>query len=142
LTDQGHPTRSLPTRALQPILQLAVLEVFQVQRRGVFHQAQAGDVAELLGKQRIEQRDCPSQNVRRNREGELQKQQSADAIDEAGCIPLRVCPCRARHPVQYNHLVDDQLADVERDDGQSAPGQAKHAFADGQQRGLSARRAG
>jgi hypothetical protein len=55
----------------------------------MFHQAQAGDVAELLGEQRVEQRDRPSQNVRRNREGEFQKQQSADAIEQAGGIPLR-----------------------------------------------------
>ena len=49
-------------------------------------------------------------------------------------IPLRERACRVRRPGQHDHLVDDQLADIERRNRQQRPGQAKYAFADGQQR--------
>jgi hypothetical protein len=84
----------------------------------VLHQAQAGGVAELLRQQRVEQRHRPSQYVRRNRKREFQKQQAADAIEQAGGVPLRERARRARCPGQHDHLVDDQLADVERRDRQ------------------------
>ena len=55
LADQpGAPARLAPG-AVQLILDFAVLEVAQVERRRVLHQAQAGRVAELVGQQRVDQ---------------------------------------------------------------------------------------
>ena len=61
----------LPARALEPVLQLAVLEILEVERRRVLHQAHAGGVGELLGEQRIDERDDAAEHVGEHGEPEL-----------------------------------------------------------------------
>ena len=129
LADQRHSSRRLAPRPIEPVLQFAVLEIFQVERRRVLHQAQAGGVAELLGQQRIEQRNRTAEDVGRNCEGEFQQQQSADAIEQPGGVPLRE-RARRRRAGQQDDLVDDQLADVKRGDREQGSRESQDAFAD------------
>ena len=129
LADEARAARGLAPRALQPVLQLAVLEVLEVERGRVLHEPQARLVAELLGQQRIEQRDEAAEHVGGDREPELQREQPADAVELAAREPLPqrvVDERRAREP---HDLVDDELADVERHDRQQRAHDAQHALA-------------
>src|SRR5690606_8682625 len=83
LAHQVHPTHGLAPCALQLVLQLRVLEILQVQRRGVFHQVYAGGVGEQLGEQRIGVADDAAEQVRADRQPELQCQQSEQRIQQA-----------------------------------------------------------
>ena len=83
LAHQRAAADRLPARALQPVLQLAVLEVLEVERRRVLHQAQAGGVGELLRQQRVEQRHRAPEHVGQHREPELDGEQQRDAVDAA-----------------------------------------------------------
>ena len=51
LAHQRHATGRLPPCALESILQLAVLEVLEIEGGRMLHQAQARRVGELLGQQ-------------------------------------------------------------------------------------------
>ena len=118
LADEARAPRRLPPGALQPVLQLAVLEVLEVERRRVLHQPQARLVAESLGEQRIEQRDEAAEHVGGDRQPELQRDQPPEAVELAARHPLPKRVVRRRMPGEQHDLVDDELADVERHDGQ------------------------
>ena len=128
LAHQRHAPGGLPARALQAILEFAVLEILQVERRRVLHEAQARGVGELLGEQRIEVRYRPSQHVRQHREREFEKDQPTDAIQEPQRVPLAPVVRRVRGLREQNDLVDDQLADVQRDDRKQRTHQAQSAL--------------
>ena len=131
----------LAARALEPVLQLAVLEVLEVERRRMLHQPQAGRVAEALGQQRVEQRDDAAEHVGGDRERELEREQPADAVERAAVEPFaqRVVGCGV--PREPHDLVDDQLADVERGDGQQRAHDAAARPGRASAQGWSARRA-
>ena len=88
LADQARAPGRLPPRALEPVLQLAVLEILEVERRGVLHQPQAGLVAEPLRQQGVEQRHDAAEHVGADRQSEFQREQPADAVEQAARDPL------------------------------------------------------
>ena len=53
LAHQRRAAHGLAPRAIQPVLQLAVLEVLEVERGGVLHEPDARGVGEPLGEQRV-----------------------------------------------------------------------------------------
>ena len=117
----------LAARALEPVLQLAVLEVLEVERGRVLHQADAGGVGEALGEQRVEQRDDAAEHVgehgqRRARAPSSQARRSSEA---AGQPVAQASPARAGGRARRDDLVDDQLADVERGHRQQRAHQAQ-----------------
>ena len=135
LPHQRHAARRLPARALEPVLQLAVLEVLEVERRGVLHQAQAGRVAELLGQQRIEQRHRAPSTSDSTARPNSSASSHADAIEQTRVRATRARSSGAlRHLREHDHLVDDQLADVERRDRQQRADQPQHALREGERR--------
>ena len=54
LAHQRHAPAGLAARALELVLELAVLEVLEVERRGMLHQPDAGGVGDALGEQGVE----------------------------------------------------------------------------------------
>ena len=135
-----HAPGGLPARALEPVLQLAVLEILEVERGRVLHQAQAGRVAELLRQQRVEQRDGAAEHVGEHRERRT-RARAASRGGRAGRsrASARRSSAARRAPHQQHDLVDDQLADVERGDRQQRAHEAQQRLADASARGWSAR---
>ncbi len=132
LVHQRHPAGGLPAGALEPVLQLAVLEVLEVERRRVLHQAHAGGVGELLGEEGVEQRDQAAQPVGEHRQDELGRQQPAEVAEQAAGQPVPQVRGHPRRPGQPDHLVDDQLADIERGHRQQRPHQAQRQVGPGE----------
>ena len=63
LAHQRHAPAGLAARALELVLQLAVLEILEVERGRMLHQPQARRVADPLREQRVDQRhDAPSRS--------------------------------------------------------------------------------
>jgi hypothetical protein len=54
LRHQRHATAGLPARALQLVLKIGVFEIFQVQRRCVLHQANAGGIGHAFRQQAVD----------------------------------------------------------------------------------------
>ncbi len=75
--DQAGAAAGLPSGTVELVLGLAVLEIAQVQRGGVLHQAQAGFVAEPVGQQLVQQRHRPAERIRQQRQQQLGAQQQA-----------------------------------------------------------------
>jgi hypothetical protein len=121
-------------RALELVLHVAVLEVLEVERRRVLHQAQAGLVAEAFREQRVDQRDGAAQHVGQHRQRELQREEPGDAVEEAELPPFAQVVRRVRRADEQHHLVDDQLADVERRDRQQRADEAQHDLRGGERR--------
>ena len=111
-----HAAHGLPARALEPVLQLAVLEVLEVERRGVLHQPHAGRVGEALRQQRVEQRDDAAEHVGQHRQRRTRARAATSQWSSSAAAP----PAPQRRPApparcaSAHHLVDDQLADVQR----------------------------
>ena len=97
LAHQGGAAHGLPARPIQPVLQLAVLEVLEVQRGGVLHEAHAGGVRELLREKGIDEGDDPPQDVGEHRQAELEGEQASPG-GRAGRWPATPPGCRARLP--------------------------------------------
>jgi hypothetical protein len=118
LAHERRAARRLAARAVEPVLQLAVLEVLEVERRRVLHQADAGRVREALGQEAVDERDDAAHHVRQHGEGQLQREQGQQVVDEPAREPAAERPARVAGAGQADDLVDDQLADEERRDGQ------------------------
>ena len=118
LPDQARTSGRLPPCPFQPILQLAVLEVLEVERGGVFHEPKAGLVAEPLRQQRVQQRHGAAKDVGEDRESEFQDEQPCDAVEQSAREPLPQIFGGVRSLNQQHDFIDDQLADVERRDRQ------------------------
>ena len=88
LPDQARASGRLPPGAFQPVLQLAVLEILEVERGGVLHEPKTGLVAEPLRQQRVEQRHGAAEHVGEHRESELQREQPSDAVEQSAREPL------------------------------------------------------
>ena len=134
LRDQARAPGRLPPGTLQPVLQLAVLEVLEVERGGVLHEPQAGFVAETLRQQGVEQRHGAAQHVGEDRQSEFQREQPADAVEQSARDPLLEVVGGTRCLDQQHHFVDDQLADVERRDRQQRARRPEHGLAEGEGR--------
>ncbi len=137
LPEQRQAAAGLPPRALQAVLQLAVLEVLEIERRGVLHQAHAGGIREALRQQRIDQRHGAAEHVGEHGQPELQDEQPDERVEQPGVVPGAQALRWARQPGKADHLVDDQLADIQRDHRQQRPEHPQREVGDGQRgRGL------
>jgi len=72
----------------QPVLQLAILEILEVERGGVLHEPKTGFVAEPLRQQSVEQRHGAAKYVGKDRKSEFQREQPADAVEQSARDPL------------------------------------------------------
>ena len=111
LPDQRHAAGRLPARALEPVLQLAVLEVLEIERGRMLHQPQARRVAEALGQQRIEQRHGSPEHVGErppapNSSASSHRMRSSQPFANHSPKVVR----RVRRLREQHHLVDDELA--------------------------------
>ena len=113
LAQKRDPPAGLAACAIEPVLQLAVLEVLEVEGRRVLHEAHAGGDVVLLREQRLRQGDHAPQHVRQDGQAELQDQEHGQPVEHSARQPI----AQPRRPVgslrQQQHLVDDQLPDVE-----------------------------
>jgi hypothetical protein len=126
LRHQRRAPHCLATRPLQTVLLLTVLEVLEVERRGVLHQSDARRVRELLGQQRVQERHDAPEHIRRDREDQLDAEQPAEPGQQAAAQPLAQGARRAGQLREPHYLIDDQLADVQCDYGQERPQKAQH----------------
>ena len=114
LRHQGETPAGLAARALELVLELGILEILEVERRGVLHQAHARGVGHPLRQQAVDQRDDAAEHVRQHGERELGRQQqpshcSSPLASQPSSVAGRPGICTSAHDV-----VDDQLADIER----------------------------
>ncbi len=132
LPHQRHSSAGLPACPLELVLKFGVLEVFKVERRGVLHQPHAGGVGHALGQEAVDQRHDAPKNVRQHREREFGQQQHAEPVQHAAVEPQpqRFGPMRRLH--QQHNIVDDQLADIQRDDRHDSANQPQHQRRRGQ----------
>ena len=85
LAHQRHAPAGLPARPLELVLELGVLEVLEVERRGVLHQPHAGGVGHALGQQAVDQRHDAPEHVREHRQAELGQQAAYRASSAGRC---------------------------------------------------------
>ena len=71
LPHQGHAPAGLAARAFELVLELGVLEILQIERRGMLHQANARGVGHALRQQAVDQRDDAAQHVGQDGERKL-----------------------------------------------------------------------
>ena len=130
LAHQGKPAAGLPPRPLKLVLELGILEILEVESRGMLHQAHAGTVRHPLRQETVDQRHHPAQHVRQHRQRELGEQKPA----QPGKLPALPPALEGRRPVghrhELHHVVDDQLADIEADDRQQRSYQTQQKQAD------------
>src|SRR6202163_2544559 len=118
LPDQARASGRLPPRTFQPVLQLPVLEVLEVERGGVLHEPKAGLVAEALRQQRVEKGHGAAKYVGQNRKSEFQRKQPTNAVEQSARDPLPQIFGSRRSLGKQHNFIDDQLAYVERRDRQ------------------------
>ena len=113
LAHQRHATGRLTAGSIEPILQLAVLEVLEIERGCVLHETHARDVGKLLAEQGIEQRNEAPEQIKENRERKLGSQEPQQRIESPTRHPCGKSVGGARRRCDRDHLIDDQLADIE-----------------------------
>jgi hypothetical protein len=132
LAHQVHPAHGLAPGAVQLVLQIGVLEVLQIQRGRVFHQADAGGIGEQLGEHRVGIAHQPAEQVGGDRQPELGQQQPQQMVELAS-LPGALQRVEAHAGADQAHrLVDDQLAHVQGDDGQQRAHQAQAEAGEGE----------
>ena len=124
LPHQRHPSAGLAARALELVLELGVLEVFEVERCGMLHQADARGIGHAFRKQAVDERDDAAENVGQHRQREFGR--AAARARQFSC-PLSSHCCSdgrlVRQLHQQHDVIDDQLADIEGRDRQQRPDQ-------------------
>ena len=88
LAHQRGAAHGLAPRAVQAVLQLAVLEVLEVEGGRVLHEADAGGVGEPLGEQRVQERDDAAEHVGEHGQRQLDAEQDEEVVDEAAGQPF------------------------------------------------------
>ena len=63
LAEQGHPPHGEPAGAVEPVLQFAVFEVFEIELGGMLHEPDAGIGVEPIGEERIDEGDDPAEDI-------------------------------------------------------------------------------
>ncbi|MNV19490.1 hypothetical protein D3C71_1103550 [compost metagenome] len=132
LAHQVHPAHGLAPRAVQLVLQVRIFEVLQVQLGGVFHQPHAGDVGEQLGEQAVGIVHRAAQQVRDDRQAELEGQQAQQGIEQAAGEGLAKRREAGLVLAQVQCRIDDQLAHVEHGHRQQCADQAQPEAGTGQ----------
>jgi hypothetical protein len=89
----------------------------------VLHETDARGVREALGEQRVEQGDQAAEDVGEHGQHQLDAEQQQQAVEEPAGQPFAEPVMRVMRRGQPDHLVDDQLAGVERRHGEEGPGQ-------------------
>ena len=125
LRHQGEAAAGLPARPFELVLELRVLEIFQIEGGGMLHQADARGIGHPLRQQAVDQLDDAAQHVGQDGQRELGQQQHAQPVEPAALQPFLERRRPVRHLHQLHDVVDDQLADIERDDRQQRPHQAQ-----------------
>ena len=105
LAEQGDAAHRLAPGALQLVVELRVLELLEIERRGVPHDADAHVVGEQVADQRFVVARGAGERVREQRDGQLEQHQLREPP-----------PVRRRRADVRHHAVDDELADPEQDD--------------------------
>ena len=134
LPHQRHPATGLPARAFQLVLKIGVLKIFKVQGRGMFHQPDRGSHGQLVGQQRIQEANHPTQNIRQDRQPEFGGDIERQSPQMPGLPPAQRGGRVVGQSRQVDHIVDDQLADPQSRDRKHRPRQAQHDRGHGQQR--------
>ena len=89
LAHQVHAPHRLAARAIELVLQVGVLEILEVERRGVLHQPDAGRVGEQFRQQSVGIADHAPEQV-----GERSPARIPAAATGRGAIELAAGPCR------------------------------------------------
>ena len=79
LPHQRHPPAGLAARPLELVLELGVLEIFEVERRRMLHQADARGIGHPFRKQAVDQRDDAAENVGEHRRARTRRQAGSPA---------------------------------------------------------------
>ncbi len=135
LEDRGA-ARHLAAGAIETVLLIGGLELFEVERRGVAHELQAGAVAVALREQVSDQRGRATEQIGQDAEAGLGQHQQRHGGEPPRRDPVAEGRAGMRQARVRHHRVDDQLADVERRGGQQG---AEQAQGDGGQRQPGAR---
>ena len=118
LAHQAHAAHGLAARAVELVLQVGILEVLEVERRGMFHQPDAGGVGEQFRQQPVAVADHPAEQVGADRQRELQREQAGQRGQLAAGPGGAEAVEGDAGAGQPHGFIDDQLADVQRRDGQ------------------------
>ncbi len=121
--EEPDPAHRLAPRPLELVVDLRVLELLEVERRGVAHQLDAGAVGEEIAQQALEQRRHAAEAFAHERDAELQGEQLAEPHPGDGAAGTD-------HRDRLDHLVHDQLADPEHRERHQRPGQPQQQDAD------------
>jgi hypothetical protein len=103
LREQPHPPRGLPPRALELVVERRVLELREVERGGVLHEAHARRVGEAVAQQALEQRRRAGEQVAAHHQGDLERHEAPEP------------PGVAAAALRRDHRVDDELPDPQRE---------------------------
>ena len=125
LAHERHAAAGLAARAFELVLEFGVLEILEVEGCGMLHQSHARTRADPLGQQAVEEGDDAAQYVGQYRHRELGGQQQAQLVEMAAVEPLLQRRRLVGQLHQHHHVVDDQLADIERGHRQQGAYQAQ-----------------
>ncbi len=78
LAEQCSSPGDLPSRAIELILLVVALELLEIERRSLFHQPDAGEIAVGLGEQAVEEGTQPTREIRHDGKTEFERYQPAD----------------------------------------------------------------
>jgi hypothetical protein len=106
LREQPDSSGRLPPRAVELVVEVGVLELVEVERRGVAHQAHARHVREEVAEQTLDERGGAGQRLAHDREHDFDRHEPPQ--------PREVCFGRAP---ERHHLVNDELADPQHGHG-------------------------
>ena len=134
LRHQREAAAGLPARPLELVLKLRILEIFQIEGGGVFHQTDARGVGHALRQEAVDELDDAAQDVGQDSQRELGQDQHAQPVEQAARQPVLESRRPPRHLHQMHHVVDDQLADIEGDDRQQGPHQPQQQRRSGERR--------
>jgi hypothetical protein len=124
-THQCHATTGLAARALQFVLKLRILKIFQIKGCGMFHQPDGGRHRKPVRQQAVHQPHHPAQHVGQDRKGKL-SQHIADQHSKQIARPPPPQICRAvRQGRQPHHLIHNQFSDPQRRHWKYGPDQAQ-----------------
>ena len=109
--------------AVEPVLLVGGLELFEVERRGVAHQPEAGIVAVALAEQVAHQCGGAAEQVRQDAQGRFAEHEKRHMAEPSRRDPIGHGWAGMRQAGLGHHGIDDQLADVEGGGGQERAGE-------------------
>ena len=113
--DQPDARRRLPARALEVVVEVRVLELLEIQRRRVAHEAHADVVREQIPQQRLDQRRGAREQLSCDDDRQLERHDPPQVGER--------CPRSSR---QQHDLIDDQLRGPQRGDRHERSHEPEH----------------